>query len=423
MSDKLRIAVWHNLPTGGAKRALNDQVAALVERGHYVESWCPPTADQTHLPLGRYCSEHVVPIRTVNRRKSRKILEIFSPYFERRDQLLAMDDHCLSCAEEINKGSFDLLFANISTFFQSTAIGKFTRLPSVFYLPEPARWLYEAQPEQRWMSFIGDTKRSWFVRKYHWLVDLGEMESRRLLIRSEIENARCFSKIIVNSRFTRENVSRSYGLESSVSYLGIDCNKFRPTGEERASFVIGLGSLHFTKGPDRAIEAIAKISREKRPTLVWVGNVADLQYSKVIRNLAMQKGVLFDLKVMVSDVELISLLSRARCMIYTSRLEPFGLAPLEANACGTAVVAVAEGGVRETIIDCVNGFLVQDAMGAEMAAKIKRLIDSVDAANRMGLKARNHVLEHWPLEKAIDTLEDQFYSCLASRTYKLKCND
>ena len=37
-------------------------------------------------------------------------------------------------------------------------------------------------------------------------------------------------------------------------------------------------------------------------------------------------------------------------MLYAPRLEPFGLAPLEANACGLPVIAVPEGGVRETVV-------------------------------------------------------------------------
>ncbi|MHB1599044.1 MAG: hypothetical protein ACYCXY_09175 [Acidimicrobiales bacterium] len=56
----MRIAVWHNLPSGGGKRALYDQIRGLLELGHYVESWCPPSADQSFLPLGDLVTEHVV---------------------------------------------------------------------------------------------------------------------------------------------------------------------------------------------------------------------------------------------------------------------------------------------------------------------------------------------------------------------------
>ena len=42
-----------------------------------------------------------------------------------------------------------------------------------------------------------------------------------------------------------------------------------------------------------------------------------------------------------------------------ARLEPFGLTVLESTSCGTPVVAVAQGGYRETVVDGVNGYLAQ----------------------------------------------------------------
>jgi hypothetical protein len=58
----MRIAIWHNLPSGGGKRALYYHVWGLVERGHSVEAWCPPSADQTYLPLGALIREHITPM-------------------------------------------------------------------------------------------------------------------------------------------------------------------------------------------------------------------------------------------------------------------------------------------------------------------------------------------------------------------------
>src|SRR5229473_3089346 len=59
----MKIAIWHNLPSGGGKRALYDHVRGLVARGHEVEGWCPPTADRSYLPLSTIVPEHVVPLK------------------------------------------------------------------------------------------------------------------------------------------------------------------------------------------------------------------------------------------------------------------------------------------------------------------------------------------------------------------------
>ena len=67
--------------------------------------------------------------------------------------------------------------------------------------------------------------------------------------------------------------------------------------------------------------------------------------------LAAARGVPFSPHLRIPDDQLIALLNRAAVMVYAPRLEPFGLAPIEAAACALPVVAVAEGGVRETVID------------------------------------------------------------------------
>ncbi|MDF5732999.1 MAG: glycosyltransferase [Rhizonema sp. PD38] len=57
---------------------------------------------------------------------------------------------------------------------------------------------------------------------------------------------------------------------------------------------------------------------------------------------------------------MILLLETNFVMIYAPLLEAFGFDPLEANACGTPVITIAEGGIRETIINGSNGFFLGD---------------------------------------------------------------
>lgn len=102
----------------------------------------------------------------------------------------------------------------------------------------------------------------------------------------------------------------------------------------------------------------------------------------------------------VVDRELAELLSGAAAMLYTSRLEPFGLAPLEANACGTWVVAIAEGGVRESIIPGLNGTLVDDDDPGAIAAGLTPFVTDLELATSMGVRARAHVLKNWSWDAA-----------------------
>jgi glycosyltransferase involved in cell wall biosynthesis len=167
--------------------------------------------------------------------------------------------------------------------------------------------------------------------------------------------------------------------------------------------VVGLGSFTPNKGIELAIRAVARLA-EPRPPLVWIGNGGNMDYEDEVRRLAASVGVSFEPRKLITDAEVVETLNRAALLVYTSRLEPFGFAPLEANACGTPVVAVAEGGVRESIKDGVNGLLVDgepEAVSEAMAV----LLGDRERAARMGERACQYVQQEWGLSRSIDRLE------------------
>ena len=98
-------------------------------------------------------------------------------------------------------------------------------------------------------------------------------------------------------------------------------------------------------------------------------------------------------------------------MIYTPFLEPFGYAPLEANACGTAVVGISEGGIRETIHDNVNGTLLPDLRPELLASAILSYTSNLQYAHLIGERARQYVLSNWSLTDAHCRLEAEILSC------------
>ena len=106
----------------------------------------------------------------------------------------------------------------------------------------------------------------------------------------------------------------------------------------------------------------------------------------------------------LSDADIVTLLNKASLLLYTSRLEPFGFAPLEANACGLPVVGIAEGGIRETIRDGVNGFLVDPEVEC-IARAAGELLQNSLLARQMGERGVIHVRQNWNVESSVDRLE------------------
>jgi len=387
----LKIAVWHNLPSGGGKRALFNHVKALNDAGHTVEAWTTDLSDRDYLPLSDLIPEHTKTIRDLIREANR----ITYPIRKVRAVHMILRDHCIECVEEMEQGNFDLVFANSCLLTYMPHIGIYTNIPAVLYLGEPYRRLYEAFPTNIWAAPYEDLK---IIKLKRLIGDYQRNYANRIRVRKEIQAARSYSRILVNSLFSRESVLRSYGVESRVSYLGVDTDKFQSGKNGKKSYVVGLGTIAPIKGVNLAVEIIGRIPEKIRPELRWIANGLEDDYLREVQILAAELNVKFSPCIALDEGQLTDMLSHAAVMIYTSRLEPFGLAPLEANSCGTYVVAGAEGGVRESIIDQVNGTLIFNNDINDFASEIEKFITDPDFAEKMGTKARKFVAENWDLK-------------------------
>jgi glycosyltransferase involved in cell wall biosynthesis len=176
--------------------------------------------------------------------------------------------------------------------------------------------------------------------------------------------------------------------------------------------VIGLGLVAYHKGVDRAIRAIGTVPLDRRPELVWVANGGSSEYQQLMEQLAEELHVSLRVKMAIGDDALRDLLCRCSALVYTSRLEPFGFAPLEANACGAPVVAIAEGGVRETIHHGVNGLLVQDDDPVALGKAIDILVSDSDLRCKLGDAGRQLVRDVWTWDRSIEQLEALIYKAL-----------
>jgi glycosyltransferase involved in cell wall biosynthesis len=387
-------------------------VKGLHERGYQINVYTTSSSDRDYLPLGPYArSEQLLPlppIELAGNSPSWAPRTFISQKAEARiARLKQLKQHALECSRIITYDQCDILFANSCQYTYNSPIGTCLDLPSVSYLQEPYRPLYEASPRLPWLLPDSGTAhpRNPFKRLAERSRELHNNHSLRLQATEELNWARQFNRILCNSQFSRESILRAYNLESRVCYLGIDSEVFKPTNKAKQPFVIGVGSMHYTKRIGAAIEAIAAIPQAIRPKLLWVGNYADASYKDYISSFATKHGVSFEPRVLVPDSELRSVMSQAACFLYTSHLEPFGLTPLEANACGTAVVAIGEGGVRETVIPGVNGFLSIDNNPQELGELVARFTENLEFSKDMGSQARAHVIKNWSVKDAIDRVE------------------
>lgn len=411
----MRIALWHNLPPGGGKRAFYDHVAGLVKLGHHLESWCPPTADQQFLPMSDLVTEHIVDAEHVPLSKRKNLWELVH---DKDMQVEAMNRHCQRCAREMSGGAFDILFAGACREFRVASIAWYVEMPSVLYLGEPHRQYFEAYPLPPWAA--DERRPGWWhsPRDMRQAVRRGvQVRKNEVRVREEVRNASAFTKILCNSLYSCESILRAYGLDAEVCYLGVDETHFMPAENgERLPFFLSVGRAAPDKNAAFIIRALG-LREDRSWPLVWVANMVDEGYASELQELANAVGITLDLRRDVSDRELVQLYRTAGLFVYTPRLEPFGLAPLEAAACGLVTVAVAEAGTRESIAQGQNGFLVP-ADEALFAQKIDELLTDRAQLERMAAVARETIEQKWGREGGALRLESILQRVAATDKHK-----
>ncbi len=96
----------------------------------------------------------------------------------------------------------------------------------------------------------------------------------------------------------------------------------------------------------------------------------------------------------------------ATLFIYPSLYEGFGIPPLEAMACGTAVIGVDEGGVRETVTHGETGMLIprDEKLFAEA---VEDLLNDRWQLDSLGRQARESVIANWEWGSIVKRIENQ----------------
>jgi glycosyltransferase involved in cell wall biosynthesis len=125
--------------------------------------------------------------------------------------------------------------------------------------------------------------------------------------------------------------------------------------------------------------------------------------------LARALGVDMSIRVGVSEQELGTEYEQAIAFLYGARQEPLGLSPLEAMAHSLPVVAVDEGGVRETVLHGITGLRVPPEPSS-FAYAVRGLLANPELRCEMGKHGRMLVESQWAWSIRARTLESALES-------------
>ena len=181
------------------------------------------------------------------------------------------------------------------------------------------------------------------------------------LARWDAATAGRVDEYVAISQHVATRVRRYYGREASVVFPPVDTTFYRPNGSAPGPYFLIVSALVPYKRVDLAIEAC----RIAGVPLRVAGDGPELER---LRSLS---GADVEFMGACSDDEIRELYRGAQALLLPGE-EDFGIAPVEALACGRPVVGLARGGVTETVSDGSTGVLVEELTAESFADGISR---------------------------------------------------
>ncbi len=168
----------------------------------------------------------------------------------------------------------------------------------------------------------------------------------KFLRKWDVENSKNVDFFMANSNFVAERIKRIYKREAKVVYPPVDIDRFR-VEDKKENYYLFVGRLiNAYKKVDLVVEAFNRLGKE----LMIVGDGDDSEYLKSIASNNIEfKGWMYP-----DDVA--EIMKKAKALILPS-IEDFGIVSIEAQACGTPVIAYNKGGAAETVLDRKTGIL------------------------------------------------------------------
>uniref|UniRef100_A0A7C4M012 Glycosyltransferase n=1 Tax=candidate division CPR3 bacterium TaxID=2268181 RepID=A0A7C4M012_UNCC3 len=350
----MRIAIVHNLPSGGMKRAMGEQIKRLSKR-HKIDIFTPARFSYKY---PTYFPQNIISIY-------KDLPKVYQ-----------------AIAHEINENKYDIALVYPCFLTQAPYVFRYLTCRSLYFCPEPKREFYEKikRVSNQWSYFF----------TYPFRIPIREIDKF---------NVKCAGKIVTISKYSKKQIESIYGVYAQINYLAVDTNIFKLTNTKKENMVMTVGDLSLHKGHDFIINSLSKIPYKIRPKFVIVGFGGSEK--KYLSALAIKMKVKLTIRENISDKELIDLYNKAKVFLYAAQNEPFGLVLLEASACGLPIIAIDEGGVREI----VKSSLIGDLTRRNIEDYSQKIMTYLQTGDKLAKVRHDYIAKNWSWNKSVDQLE------------------
>ncbi len=247
--------------------------------------------------------------------------------------------------ERLDVSGYDLLISSSWAF--AKGVKKHPHQKHICYCHTPIRYAWDLFEE--YTSHLRPPKKQlvkWTLHKIR---------------KWDLQTASHVDRFIANSHFVQKRIQRIYKRESEVIYPPVDTDFFTFHGKKE-DFYLSASRLVPYKKMAMIVESFNKMPNKR---LVVIGDGEE--YGR-LRKIA---GKNVEILGFQSRDTLKWYMQRAKAFVYGA-LEDFGIVVVEAQSCGTPVIAFGEGGARESVIDGVTGLFFASQQPDALVEAVRR---------------------------------------------------
>ncbi len=269
----------------------------------------------------------------------------------------------------------------------------------------------------------------------------GDAAEPAVRLRGEAEVVATADRLIANTEDEATQLIHSYDADPArIATInpGVDLAVFQPGSQQLARRRLGLpddgvvlvfaGRVQPLKAPDLVLHAAARLVADDpalagRLTVAFVGGPSGAGRNDPdgLYQLAARLGLAANLRLEppCPQPELAEWYRAATLVMVPSYSESFGLVAVEAQACGTPVVAAAVGGLRTAVRHGRSGMLVDSRDPARYARAVRELISAPEALARLSSGAREHA-SRFGWSATVDALMQVYGTVLAEAAARVE---
>lgn len=257
-----------------------------------------------------------------------------------------------------------------------------------------------------------------------WGSDVYNFPKRSLIHKAIIKfNLSKADQILSTSNTMKREIENYTSKEIIVTPFGIDVELFKPKNVKRVfeqdDLVIGtIKTLEKKYGIEYLIRAFSIVKNNhstKSLKLLIVGKGSQEQYLKnLVKELGIQNDTVFTGYVNHEIIQDYHNMIDINVSASTEDSESFGVAILEASACGKPVIVSNVGGLPEVVENGKTGFIVENKSTDSIVAALEKFIFNPELRNQFGQNGRNNVIQNYDWNKSVEQMVSIYKKILNS---------